>query len=77
MELLLYLHQTLPHNASTELTSLAGFPRGMFSYLAFRDPERSDLMHEFVFQIVYLADEEHLLVLRGSYWRHTGVPPEG
>ena len=70
MEVLLRLHQTLAQNPPAVLTSLPDFPRGMLYYFHFPDPERPDFVHEFVFQVVYLADEQHILVLRGSYWRH-------
>jgi hypothetical protein len=72
MEVLLRLHQVLPQNPTALLTSLPEFPHGMLYYFHFTDPERAGFIHEFVFQVVYLADEEHILILRGSYWRHAG-----
>lgn len=75
MEVLLRLHQVLPENPPAVLTSLPAFPQGLLYYFHFPDPERHDFVHEFVFQVLYLADEEHILVLRGSYWRHAGNLP--
>jgi hypothetical protein len=76
MEVLLRLYQVLSENPSTVLSSLPEIPGGMLYYFDFPDPERPDLAHEFVFLVRYLPDEEHILVVRGSYWRHVGGLPE-
>jgi hypothetical protein len=76
MEVLLHLHQTLAENPQAVLHSLPTFPGAMLDYFAFPDLERPDFTHEFVFEVVYLADEQHLFVLRGSYWRHTSESQE-
>ena len=73
----LHLYQILPATPHALLTSLPAFPNGMLYYFTAPDPERSGFIHEFVFQVTYLADEQHLLVLRGSYWRHANGLSEG
>src|SRR5947209_7857357 len=75
MEVLLRLHQTLADNPHAVLNSLTDYAEGMLYYFEFTDPERSNFRHEFVFEVAYLPDEQHLLVRRGSYWRHAEEPP--
>jgi hypothetical protein len=75
MEVLLHLYQTLAANPHAVLHSLPEFPKGLLYYFTVQDPERADLLHEFVFQVTYHADEQHLDVMRGSYWRHVGGLP--
>jgi len=77
MEVLLHLHQTLAANPQAVLQSLPHFSKGMVYYLRVPDPARTDLLHEFVFQVTYHSDEQHIDVLRGSYWRHIGGLPDG
>jgi hypothetical protein len=76
MEVLLHLYQTLAANPQAVLQSLPNVLNGMLYYFTVQDPERPDLLHEFVFHVTYHADEQHLDVLRGSYWRHVGELPE-
>jgi hypothetical protein len=76
MEVLLHLYQTLAANPSAVLRSLPQFPTSMLYYFTVQDPDRSDFIHEFVFQVTYHADEQHLDVLRGSYWWHAGGLPD-
>ncbi len=75
MDVLLRLYQVLPEKPSAVLSSLPEIPGGMAYYFSFVDPGRPDFMHEFVFIVRYLADEEHILIARGSYWRHAGGLP--
>jgi hypothetical protein len=76
MEVLLHLYQTLAANPQAVLLSLPNFPSSMLYYFTVQDPEHADLLHEFMFQVTYHADEQHLDVLRGSYWRHIGGIPD-
>jgi len=75
MEVLLHLHQTLAVNPQAVLLSPPDFPKGMLYYFTVQDPIRADFLHEFVFHVIYHADEQHLDVMRGSYWRHVGGLP--
>ncbi len=76
MEVLLRLQEHLAEAPTRLLESIPGFPTGMFYYFRFPDPDRTEFLHEFAFQVVYRADEQHLLVQRGSYWRHAGGLPK-
>lgn len=75
MEVLLRLYQELPIAPAAALCCLPQFPNSMLYYFTVQDLERADLLHEFLFQVTYHADEQHLDVLRGSYWRHIGGLP--
>jgi len=65
----LHLSRVLPNDPEHNLIRGTTPFVGMMTYLTRRDPYTLGREHEFAFQVKFHADEETLVIERGSYYR--------